>query len=87
MTKMKAKRSSKLHQTALERRKEAKIPNISPNSTAKCGEWITPACLKALYGIPDATLNQPENVLGVFAVDNYYDQKDLDLFFKNFAPW
>lgn len=52
-----------------------------------CGDVITPACIKALYDIPDATLNQPENTLGVYE-DYYdvYDQRDLNLFFANYAP-
>ena len=66
---------------------KTKIPYISPTSTANCGEYITPACLKALYGIPDAKFNHPENVLGVFESFDAYDQTDLDLFFSNYAPW
>lgn len=83
MKKIKAKRFS----NPIQRRKADTIPNISPNSTAQCGTWITPACLKALYDIPNATLNQPENTLGIFAFEDYYDQEDLDLFYKYFAPW
>lgn len=48
---------------------------------------MTPACLKALYHIPDAHLNQPENALGIFEIGSVYDQTDLDLFFENFAPY
>lgn len=40
-----------------------------------------------MYGIPDATLNQPENALGVYAFGDVYDQEDLDLYFSHYAPW
>ena len=62
-------------------------PNISATSTATCDKWITPACIKALYGIPDAQYNQPENTLGIFEFLDPYDQADLDLYFTNYAPW
>lgn len=63
------------------------IPDISATDLSNCGKWTTPACLKALYQIPDATINQKENTLGVFANKQIWDQKDLDLFFSNLAPW
>jgi tripeptidyl-peptidase-1 len=72
---------------ALIRRSIDKAPNVSPYDTSTCGKWITPACLKALYGIPDATINQPENALGIFADHDVYDQEDLDLYFNHYAPW
>ena len=58
------------------------------NRLSTCGDHITPACLKALYDIPDATLNQPVNELGIYE-DHYdvYDQTDLNLFFAAFAPY
>jgi tripeptidyl-peptidase-1 len=73
--------------SALDRRSTDKAPKVSPYDTSTCGKWITPACLKALYGIPNATVNQPENALGVFADDDIYDQEDLDLYFSHYAPW
>lgn len=53
-----------------------------------CGDHITPACIKALYDIPDATLNQAVNALGIYE-DYYdvYDESDLDAFFARFAPY
>ena len=62
-----------------------KISQIDPNSLATCGQYITPACLKAMYGIPNAKYNQSENALGVFGGDRY-DQLDLDLSFSHYAP-
>lgn len=56
-------------------------------SLANCGSHITPACIKALYDVPDATLNTPENSLGIFEdYESVYDQRDLNLFFQRFAP-
>lgn len=62
-------------------------PNISATSLTDCGTWITPACIKALYNIPDAALNHPNNTLGVFEYGTPYNQLDLDLFFSHYAPW
>ena len=62
--------------------------NISATSLANCGQYMTPACIQALYGIPKAHLNQAANALGVFEIDpEIYDQRDLQLFFSHFAPW
>lgn len=82
----KAKRMLKIPQSSVETR-SINTTTIPPNDNARCGEWITPRCLKALYGIPNATLNQPENALGVFAFADTYDQKDIDLYFKHYAPY
>ena len=87
LRKAKAVRRSQAPSSYLKARSSDHLPNISPTDTSKCGEWITPACLKAMYDIPDAKYNQPENDLGVFEFYNAYDQLDLDLFYKNYAPW
>ena len=73
--------------SALDRRRIQTAPDISPYDTSKCGEWITPACLKTLYDIPNATRNQPENTLGIFAYGDVYDQDDLNLYWSHYAPW
>lgn len=59
----------------------------SATSLTHCGQSITPACIKALYDIPDPKHVYPENSLGVFEEDSIYDQQDLDLFFSHYAPW
>lgn len=58
---------------------------------ADCDVHITPACIKALYGVPD-TPEYPggkpraDNSLGIFEEGDYYAQADLDLFFANYTP-
>ena len=55
-------------------------------NTTHCGKYITPACIKALYSIPDAKFNQPENALGIYEEEDTYDQEDLNMFFSRYAP-
>lgn len=52
-----------------------------------CDELITPQCVAALYDIPPSTRQpNPDNVMGIYESDlQFWDQKDLDLFFKNFT--
>jgi tripeptidyl-peptidase I len=64
-------------------------PILSGNDTqslANCGTAITPACLKALYKIPDLTSAIPGNTLGIYEDGDYYSQDDLNTFFANYAP-
>jgi tripeptidyl-peptidase-1 len=51
-----------------------------------CDQVITPACVAALYQIPvvNAAVS-PNNSLGIFEESDFYAQKDLNLFFKNFS--
>ena len=72
-------------------------PPIPPKSAAPgpiadlgklstCDVAITPACVKALYGVPPATMANPSNSMGIFEEGDYYAQEDLNLFFANFTP-
>lgn len=56
-------------------------------SVANCGAHIRPSCIKALYNVPDATLKQPQNALGIYEQFGAYDQTDLNLFFAKYAPY
>lgn len=56
-----------------------------PPDLQNCGVNITPTCIKALYDIPAATLNQPENEMGLFESYDAFAQGDISLFFENFA--
>jgi tripeptidyl-peptidase-1 len=47
---------------------------------------MTPACIKALYQIPDTTSASSNNSLGIFELGDTYAQKDLDTFFAKYAP-
>lgn len=70
--------------STLELEKRAVSPGFN---LAECGSRITPACIKALYDVPDATLNSSENAIGIFeAFPGQYDQRDLNLWFQRYAP-
>lgn len=61
------------------------IKNI-PEELAKCDDFITPSCLRALYGFGPGTSANPENSLGVVEISpQVYLQEDLDSFFANFS--
>ncbi|KAJ5711583.1 subtilisin-like protein [Penicillium malachiteum] len=52
-----------------------------------CGYNMTPICIKAMYDIPDATTAVKGNSLGLYEQGDYFAKSDLDLFFKEYAPW
>lgn len=55
---------------------------------SSCDTYITPACVAALYNISPGNKSDPSNTLGIFEAElQWYDQYDLDLFYKNYAPW
>ncbi|KAK5168368.1 uncharacterized protein LTR77_006938 [Saxophila tyrrhenica] len=57
-------------------------------STDSCDQSITPACVAALYEIPQARLADPSNSMGILQLgDDRWDQFDLDLYFDEFAHW
>lgn len=57
----------------------------STNSTA-CADVVTPACIKALYGLPTPDKAAANNSLGIFEQASWYQHEDLDLFFATYAP-
>lgn len=58
-----------------------------PADLQRCGTDMTPACIKALYDIPDATKAAKGNSLGLYEQGDYFAKSDLDLYYKHFAPW
>jgi tripeptidyl-peptidase-1 len=60
--------------------------NISfPLST--CSEYITPECLRAIYGIPRGNTSHPNNTFGIFQTTwSSWLPNDLDAFFSQFSP-
>ncbi|KAL9095444.1 MAG: hypothetical protein Q9165_002315 [Trypethelium subeluteriae] len=60
------------------------------NDLSVCDRLTTPACVKALYQIPNGTSATPGNALGVFesniAPMGSYNQNDLNQFFQTFMP-
>ncbi|CAF9905503.1 MAG: hypothetical protein GOMPHAMPRED_003229 [Gomphillus americanus] len=53
---------------------------------ATCAQRVTPKCIRQLYGIPSNAFAVPGNALGIAEAGDVYDQEDLNLFFKSFAP-
>ncbi|OTB09710.1 hypothetical protein K445DRAFT_71783 [Daldinia sp. EC12] len=50
-----------------------------------CSEAATPECIAKLYDIPPAEKAHPNNSMGFFQKGSWYQEKDLDLFFKTYA--
>lgn len=62
--------------------------NNGTDDLANCDVEITPACIRALYQIPEldsSYVPNPDNALGIFEEGDYYAQEDLDLFFANYT--
>jgi tripeptidyl-peptidase I len=57
------------------------------NVTQDCSKFITPRCIRQLYGIPLGTTNDhvPGNDLGMYELQAY-SQPGMNHFFKKFAP-
>ncbi|TVY31921.1 Aorsin [Lachnellula subtilissima] len=58
---------------------------------ATCEQFITPACIRALYEVPEIpeySNGKPrsDKSLGIFESGDFYKQADLDLHFSNFTP-
>jgi tripeptidyl-peptidase-1 len=69
-----------------------KLSPPSATNLSTCDVFITPACIQALYKLPNtsdiysAAGPRADNSLGIFEEGDYYAQEDLDLFFANFTP-
>ncbi|KAJ2974061.1 hypothetical protein NUW58_g8780 [Xylaria curta] len=51
-----------------------------------CDVYITPDCIRQLYGIPKGTTKHPGNKMGIFqSLRQHYTQHDLDTFFWAFT--
>ena len=60
------------------------------NNLSTCDIAITPACIRALYSVPEVSPDakvDSSNSLGIYEEGDYYAQEDLDLFFANIAPY
>lgn len=60
---------------------------VSESDLDHCDEAITPACVKALYHVPNATKADLRNPIGIFEEGDIYSQEDLDRFFGNYTPY
>lgn len=63
------------------------MPRFSNNTELQnCGTAMTPACLRALYNIPEVTSRDDQNALGIYENQNdIYSQADLDKFYAKYA--
>ncbi|KAI0880916.1 subtilisin-like protein [Annulohypoxylon maeteangense] len=53
---------------------------------SNCSAVATPECIAKLYKIPPADKAHPNNSMGIFQKQSWYQERDLDLFFKTYAP-
>ncbi|KAJ5143670.1 Peptidase S8/S53 subtilisin/kexin/sedolisin [Penicillium bovifimosum] len=90
----KAKRASHLAHSKGEIASDISKPKVVPPKAKglpaelqNCGSDMTPACIKALYKIPDATKAKKGNSLGLYEQGDYFAKSDLDLYYKDYAPW
>jgi tripeptidyl-peptidase-1 len=58
-----------------------------PPALQNCSTNITPACLKALYGIPDAPAAVPGNSVGLYQQGSYFAKEDIDAYMAKYAPY
>jgi tripeptidyl-peptidase-1 len=58
-----------------------------PPALQNCSTNITPACIKALYGIPDAPAAVPGNSVGLYQQGSYFAKSDIDLYLARYAPY
>lgn len=64
------------------------IKHKDPEDLSNCEQAVTPACIRALYRIPQPSNSaNPNNSLGIVELNpiGQYSQIDLDLFFSNFS--
>jgi tripeptidyl-peptidase-1 len=48
---------------------------------------MTPACIKALYSIPDETKATGDNSLGLYQQGSYFAESDVDAYFAKYATY
>lgn len=68
----------------------ALIPNFTTAllTPENCGKYVTAACMRTQYEIPNNTLASPGNELGIFeSLDDHYGKYDLDVFFSTLYPY
>lgn len=57
----------------------------SNENLTDCSEYVTPACIRALYGVPPPITAVDGNEMGIFESGDTYDQPSLNLFFQHYA--
>lgn len=63
------------------------LPFPTGKEATGCDSTITPQCIADKYKIPNGTLKDSSNRLGLYEDDDeMYQQSDLDLFYSKFSP-
>lgn len=73
-----------------ESKSSALISNFSTSllTPENCNKYVTAACIREVYNIPNNTLASPGNELGIFeSLDDHYSKYDLDVFFSTIYPY
>ncbi|KAI0174519.1 alkaline serine protease [Pestalotiopsis sp. NC0098] len=61
---------------------------LPPLNDTVCDVYVTTACIRAQYSVPNNTLAAPGNELGIFeSLDDHYSKEDLDTFFATLYPY
>ncbi|CAK7264271.1 hypothetical protein SEPCBS119000_000903 [Sporothrix epigloea] len=64
------------------------VMSFPPTNLTNCDRFVTPECIRHLYGIPLGSTAYPGNEMGIFETFSlYYSKEDLNLFFEKFAPF
>lgn len=68
----------------------AHLPDFDPTNLtlSECNKYVTAACMREVYKIPNNTLAAEGNELGIFeSLDDHYSKYDLDAFFSTLYPY
>lgn len=60
------------------------IANGVSDDLSDCSSGVTPACIRAMYGIPRGNSSVAGNEIGIFEQGSAWNGHDLDLFLKRF---
>ncbi|KAH8879787.1 subtilisin-like protein [Thozetella sp. PMI_491] len=68
--------------------KQAKLPELPNLNASTCDTYVTAACVRAQYSIPQGRTASPGNELGIFeSTDDHYSKADLDAYWSNLEPY
>jgi tripeptidyl-peptidase I len=62
------------------------LTDIDTRFTNDCSRYITPRCIRKIYGIPLGNESVPGNDIGIYS-EQTYNQANLDTFFEKLAPF
>ncbi|KAI1458579.1 subtilisin-like protein [Annulohypoxylon moriforme] len=67
-------------------RKTTRPGRLIGRQDSNCSAVATPDCIAKMYKIPPADKAHPNNSMGIFQKGSWYQEQDLDLFFKSYVP-